>query len=498
MRGADDQEWSLDALDGPPGVSAFDYVTGLLPPSGRGPLAEEPYSLPGEPDSGPNKLRFRGGGSWADAAAVIELLRSEPTQRGLDAVVERLADVPFRNTDELNRVTEAVLSGRPSRDRLATLARWLCRHGTRHEVVKNGIALLGVSGTETDVPLITRLALLEVFTNYALGAFQNLLPNPDRAVFDLAQQVRWWGRVDAVEQLADTTDEEIRRWLVYGGYDNGVGINYTADIAASTGELRRRLDEATADDGELLDHAGELLSELGDWDGALSVYLGLMERTAPKVHRLHHLVAIEASLSGDAAVGNALAREQHGQVEAILAWPVWVPMVREVLESDDGREVYSVIHVAERLGLETRPVVWKWLDREPSLTSWWSRLTVGASREGIERLVDEAAARLPLDELATAPAAASRNGGRELAAEIRLGLFLQGLPEFSDESWCAVRSGLLRRATRVQALRALNAWPRSQWPKGAEGRLKERLRNEPNEDIRRGIRALIDGAPLPW
>jgi hypothetical protein len=58
---------------------------------------------------------------------------------------------------------------------LATLARWLCRYGTRREEVKAGIALLGVSGTETDVALITRLGLLEELTDHAFAAFKDLL-----------------------------------------------------------------------------------------------------------------------------------------------------------------------------------------------------------------------------------------------------------------------------------------------------------------------------------
>jgi hypothetical protein len=49
-------------------------------------------------------------------------------------------------------------------ERLAIGARWLCRHGTHREVVKAGLALLGISGTTDDVEMIVRLGLLEELT----------------------------------------------------------------------------------------------------------------------------------------------------------------------------------------------------------------------------------------------------------------------------------------------------------------------------------------------
>jgi len=523
MRGGD-HDWSLNALEAPPGVAFFDFATGLLPSSGRGPLPEGAHPLPDEPEPQPNQIRFSAGavdaviagesegqGPLAAAAAVLELLRSKPSQRGLSAVVDRLAEAG--DPANVDRLIEAVANGRPPRDRLAALARWLCRHGTRREVVKAGIALLGVSGTETDVALITRLGLLEELTLYALVAFQNLLPNSERAVFNLAQQVRGWGRVQAVRRLRDTSDEEIRRWLLYGGYENDVMIEETAFVAATVGELRRRLDEA-ADDSELVDHAGELLSALAmggpaedlsdyaDTGPALSAYLRLMEQATPSLRRLHHLVGIAAYLSEDLDDNphlDATSRGQlHTKVEAILARPEWVPMVREVLESDDAREVAGVVGVAEWLGVETRPVLWNWLAREPLDGFFWYRLIVGASREEMRRLVDAAAALLPLDQLATGPGD-ELGLGREYEADNCLGYVLQGVREFPGEGWGAISVGLRNRVVRNrnQALRAFSGWPRNQWPEDAEDVLQKAFWNEPRDDVRARIRALIDGVPLP-
>jgi hypothetical protein len=488
-------------------------------------LPDGGHPLPDEPEPEPNQIRFgagavdaviagesKGQGPVAAAAAVLELLRSEPNQRNLNAVVDRLSEVG--GPAEVDRLIVSVADGRPSRDRLASLARWLCRYGARRECVKTAIGLLGMSGTESDAELIARLGLLEELTLYALVAFQNLLQDPDRAVFDLAQQVRGWGRVQAVRRLRDTSDEEIGRWLLYGGYENDVMIEETAFIAATTGELRRRLEEAAGDDGELLDHAGELLSALAmggpaedlsdypDTCPALSAYLSLMEQAAPSLNRLHHLVGIEAYLSedldGNPHLDESAREELRGKVEAILAHPEWVPLVRGVLESNNAREVAGVVGVAQRLGIETRPVLWNWLSREPLDGFFWYRLTIGASREEMQRLVEAASALLPLDELATGPA--DHLGlGSDYEADNCLGYVLQGLRDFPGEGWHAIAVGLRNRVVRNrnQALRAFSGWTRDQWPEDADDVLQKAFWNEPREDVRARIRAVIDGVPLP-
>jgi len=520
-----DGEWVLESFETPPGVALYDHASALLPENGRGPLPNEGNPLPDEPARQPGELRFGAGVAdaifggesagqkpVAAAAALLEFLRAEPNQQALGTVVDRLAEIG--GAGDVDRLIASVTAGHPPRDRLATVARWLCRHGTRRAVVKAGIGLLGVAGSEIDIPLIARLGLLEELTLYALSALQNLFPNPEPAIFDLAQQVRGWGRIQAVRRLSATDDEEIRRWLVYGGYRNSIMYEYTAFIAATTGELRRRLEDAMDGAGELLDHAGALLtalaiggpaedlSDYADTYPALAAYLNLMEQATPSLHRLHHLVDIEAYLSEgldeNPHLSEIARRELHGKVETILARSEWVPMVRAVLESDDAHEVAGVVGVAERLGIETRPVLWRWLSLEPLNGFFWYRLTVQASREEIERLVEAASELLSLGELATGPA--DHLGlGPDYEADKCLGYVLQSLREFPGEGWSVISVGLRNRVVRNrnQALLALSGWPRDKWPEDAEHVLQSAFWSEPRDDVRARIRAVIDGEPLP-
>jgi hypothetical protein len=242
-----------------------------------------------------------------------------------------------------------------------------------------------------------------------------------------------------------------------------------------------------------------------------------MERAAPTLGRrpyggrLRHLVDIEEYLHEDRNVNShpeATTREQlHTKVEAILAWPEWVSMVRERLESDDAREVASVVRVAEALGVDTRPTLWSWLAREPLDDFFWYRLSIGASREEMRRLIDAAAALLPLDELTTWPSddVAQRRAWKanQCLLYVLQGLYKTGEREatgFPGEGWNVISVGLRCGDVRIRikALRALSGWTRDQWPEDAEDLLQEAFRTESDESVRLGIRAVIDGAPLPW
>jgi hypothetical protein len=60
---------------------------------------------------------------------------------------------------------------------------------------KAGLGLLGICSQPGDAGLIVRLGLLEELTLYSVVALKNLLPDADPAMWDLAQQVSGWGRI---------------------------------------------------------------------------------------------------------------------------------------------------------------------------------------------------------------------------------------------------------------------------------------------------------------
>ena len=517
--------WGLDGIAGPPGVSLFEHVGGLLPASGRGPLPAGGEPLPDERDYGPDEVRFAPGvqdaviadteagqGPIAAAAALLELLKAPPTGSAMQAVLDRLGELS--GPDDVDRLLTSVADGKPSRERLATTARWLCLNGTTRQVVKAGIALLGVSGTEDDAELIIRLGLLEELTLYALVALQNLVAEPERLIFDLGQQVSGWGRIHAVERLRETSDDEIRRWLLYGGYENDVMIEYTAFVAATTGGLRHALETSAQDDDDLLDHAGailyalclggpaESLSDYTDSAVVLADYLDRLDRAEATVTRLHQLVRVNLYLGDDEDENlhiDPAARERlQDHASAILGKKDWVDLVRTTLESDDLQVVSSVLTVAGWVEVPTEPVLWKWLRREPLASFLWYLLADDATREDAQALSEAAAELLPMERLASGP---ERNlgFGADYEADECLGYVVQGLKDHPGEGWPIIATALRNRVTRNRnlAVRVLVRWPRQQWPQKAEPLLQEAFWTEPDENVRALIRGAIDGQPLP-
>ena len=83
------------------------------------------------------------------------------------------------------------------------------------DAVKFGLALLGLVNPP-DTKTLLLLGAHDEFTLYAAVALGNWSEG-ERDVFDLAQRVHGWGRVQAVQRLAGTNDAEIKRWMLLRG-----------------------------------------------------------------------------------------------------------------------------------------------------------------------------------------------------------------------------------------------------------------------------------------
>jgi hypothetical protein len=312
--------WSLSAVAPIPGRPLLAHIQDLLPPSGRGPLPGGGEPLPDEPPRDPSKVRFGGGSldgimsvrggrsdgneSLAAASAVISLTRETPSTRDLHVAANAIA--AFKGPHAMDRFLQAIrTSGSFSRTRVADIGRWLCEHGVTRQQAKAGLGLLGISGRPDDASVISQLGLLEELTLYSVVALKNLLPDADPALYDLAQQVSGWGRIQCIYRLKDSALPEVRYWLLHGGDQNGVMTEEVAYIAATAGDLRAALD--TEPDDEILDHAGALLEALANGgpaedmtnysygEAALASYLTRMATAAASLERWlvsdHQLIA---------------------------------------------------------------------------------------------------------------------------------------------------------------------------------------------------------------
>src|SRR5690606_8614632 len=101
----------------------------------------------------------------------------------------------------------------------------------------------------------------EEFTLFSVVALASTLESPDRELWQLAQRVRGWGRIHAVERLAETTDPDIRGWLIRDGFRNDVMDEYLAHTCAVAGDLAGALEADIVDDS-LIDAAAGIFAAL--------------------------------------------------------------------------------------------------------------------------------------------------------------------------------------------------------------------------------------------
>jgi hypothetical protein len=516
--------WSLSAVAPIPGRPLLAHIQDLLPPSGRGPLPDGGEPLPDEPPRDPSKVRFGGGvidaimsgrsdgnESLAAASAVISLAR-KTLPSTTDVHVAANAIGAFEGPHAMDRFLEAIRgAGSLSRPRVAEIGRWLCEHGVTRQQAKAGLGLLGISGRPEDAALIAQLGLLEELTLYSAVALKNLLPDADLALFDLAQQVSGWGRIQCIYRLKDSALPEVRYWLLHGGYQNAVMTEEVAYIAATAGGLRAALD--TEPDDEILDDAGALLQALAyggpaedmtsysGGEAALTSYLTRMATAAPSLERAGHLDSLDRYLhgwAGDNPLLSAAALGQlRSQVEQILAEPRWRGPVQAALASDDLCEVRKALAIARRIGLDPIPVARAWITREPHDGYLWQTLVSAANRDEMATLVQLAEMLLPFSALPTGPAR-DLGIGTDFKANGCFELILQRLKDFPGLGGSAAAIALDSRVTRTRhmALRVLAEWSRDTWPEGTIETVQTMAWRDPDSGVKKRARAILDGKPL--
>lgn len=172
--------------------------------------------------------------------------------------------------------------------------------------MKVGICMLGLCARHKDRWILITLGRHEEFSHYVGIALTNALADPERSLWELAKVVDGWGHVAFVEQLAGTTDPEIKAWIVRDGFTTSGHETDLAPIAATTGELARELRAEEIDD-ELYRSAGGILvamirarvfehqEDIADYeDGpeAISLFLHHVDKRPEQLKTFEHVAVI--------------------------------------------------------------------------------------------------------------------------------------------------------------------------------------------------------------
>jgi hypothetical protein len=453
------------------------------------------------------------------AQEVLEALRAFTRKASADralALYDLLAD--SNAIEYVDHLLSAVIGDeRLPQDRLREVARWIALGAADREAVKIAIALLGALRDSRDHDLLLTLGRHEEFTLYTAVALGNSGDQPARILWDLARNVRGWGRIQIVERLGEARDPEIADWLLREGYRNCILYEYTALTCATAGRLGDALQHPDPDD-EILSGAAELLATLirgregpaegiGEYlEGAFAADLYLAHlRRRPRLGLEHFLAAHAIRRFVDEEEGEAQEPELEWQefrdsivenADAVLARPEWPEIVQSGLASREPRVFHRAAAAARVLGLDVWDLYFERLQRGEDV--WYFAMqTDDPSR--IDRVVALAEERLPLDRIATGPAE-ELGVGPEYRDHSALDFVLQDLQRFPGHGWPLLRAALQSPvvSNRNQAASVLAVWGRAAWPPDAEFFLRSALAHEPNEETREVLSKVIAGEPLEF
>ncbi len=119
---------------------------------------------------------------------------------------------------------------------------FLISKGTSLLAVKLGLSVIAPFHAPFVEDVAVEFGVYDEFTYYAARILTyDYWPNGNAELFNLARNVKGWGRIHAVEWLQPET-QEIRDWLLFEGADNTVIPQYSANICLQKAEAKKRLD----------------------------------------------------------------------------------------------------------------------------------------------------------------------------------------------------------------------------------------------------------------
>ncbi|WP_157419704.1 hypothetical protein [Actinomadura kijaniata] len=447
-------------------------------------------------------------------AEVADLLQAAVSTPPCPASLAHLHEVLARQpaVDLADDLVTELRSRNLPRKPLHEVARYLTEHGWARNTVKLGIVVLGECGDERDRELLLLLGTLEELTLYAVVALVKTQPDRYRAAYELAQRVRDWGRIHAVERLEGSDDPEIKAWLLREGFRNGIMGEYLAHLAATTGDLYPALLEPDVDQA-LLKGAGDILATLAliggpakdmtDYDDAVPAmhrYAELVGAAEPTLDMLDHLLTISrCALQPDAGIAWPQGELEHltRRYEELLARPVWRELVLAHLSDPDAPGPYDfsiALSCAGRLDMPVLPLALHRLERDPSNAYAWSWVVGHSGSETIGSVIELALRVLPIDVLTNGPTT-SLGFGPEYLSDHVLPAVINNLDEHPGAGVELLRLCLSARVapTRRRAFRILTTWPPEHHPSNLRAWVSAIAAVEPDGKLQEEMRAFLTG-----
>lgn len=403
----------------------------------------------------------------------------------------------------VDRVLELVLEHRElDADALLQLARWWAREAPDRQAVKFAIALLGLFNEEDDLEMLMKLGRHEEFTLFVAVAISNSRDDAGNLLWQLARNVEGWGRIHAVELLAEHPTPAVRSWMIREGYRNTILYDYLVGVCARAGDLVGAL-RAPEVDPELIDGAAEIVEamlrvsgdELDRYDEAPEVVGLLLSHLSQAQPNLKHLIcvySIYSELNNDEADWQNRRRqgwteEMRGEhlsaCERILFQDHWKELACTALASPSETDFPTAVAACELLGIDTYAHHLARLLDAPSNPERWECCLERATARRLRALLVVAERHL----LAGAVDPASR--------EVCLESLLRELRDLPGRGTRLLQTVLHEPSPdlRGAALSVLDAWGFENWPRALATAVSELRARETVAEIIVGVDRMLEG-----
>lgn len=470
------------------------------------PLPCEPARAPGELKFAPGALdglrtyhtRIRPLGKLAlirIAMALDEAAASDRPAR-LRTLYRLLVRRPFLEiADEVTAFANSLPAGREG---LKRVARWLLRNAAHKEAFKAGIALVGELGDESDMDDLMTAGRHSEFAQFAEVAILKLAKAPADALWALAKVNNSWGRIHAVERLAEMAHDrpDIQQWLLRHGFRNDVMDEYLAHACAVAGGLEQHLRGSV--DEELFEASLDLTvalieggpaQDVRDYEPAVLVLTRILELANAREPSAR--VAFWASivlLHKDKLAHGGGASELVSGCGAYLARPE----LAAVLSAEFARAPEGEWRQAWAASLQSPVNLWPALIRRLEAGHATSDLVLYAANDA----VPEYAPRLIAWAESALPAAEGGQGPDGFDSGHVVGYLLQNMPERLPLSLKLLGFALARGDdwSRRRAVMVLDNLPPKEWWSALQPDLRAALHTAIDRANRRDIKRVLKKA----
>lgn len=402
---------------------------------------------------------------------------------------------------------------------LFNYAKDLTTKTNKRNAVKFGIAILGLCQNKSVLNEIKILGLHDEFTVYSSIAIANLSNNVENDLWELAQKVDGWGKIQLVNRLAKTElSEPIKDWLIFEGYKNNIMYEYLAYTCAINGELHKKLGNKQINHN-LFKSASDIIEaliiehspseDITNYIFASQVIQDFVRHSKKQAMDTSDFNALHKIKDFLTELQNEIGEQKKNgwnqdiisncliEIVEILKSRDWKIAVGEDLKSNDNMIYWNAKLAAEKLGIDLWETIFTKLEQKPIDSSSWYDVTHYSKPEHSDKIIEFALNHLPFDELATG--AKDSNGfgdnyNKHASLEYAT-TFLENYPKKGDKIiLTALKSPVTRN--RNMAINVLDKWKQENWSSEIEKEIRHLRKIEPNNDTKENIERLLNGQEL--